>query len=94
MARKLSLAIATAMLLSAAAVNAKDVPSSANETGPVTADHARGAADTRGASAAGSYRNMETQDARSYEVQTPSSVSESAPWLTGQQHMQYGKRMR
>lgn len=78
-------------LAAGAAVYADDAPLSVNESGAVSANHAT--APTNSAPATertGSTR--QTREVRSgsyssgtFEVQTPSSVSESAPWLTGQQ---------
>ena len=70
-----------------AAVYANDGPLSVNESGPVSVDHApapSNAAPAIGRSASApeprELRGMGT----TYEVQTPSSVNESAPWLTVQ----------
>ena len=71
---------------------ADDRPSSVSESGPSRASHhdaspTQRAADARGRSSAspragsGSYE----YGSRSYEVQTPSSVNESAPYSAGDQ---------
>ena len=99
MTRKLSKLIAAGAgalsLLAGAAVYADDAPLSVNESGPMSANHER--APTESSPAVGrSDRQLQTReirgsiysnvnDARSFEVQTPSSLNESAPWLTGQE---------
>ena len=98
MTRKLSRIISAgtaALSLSiAAAVYAHDAPTSVNESGPVSANHE--IAPSSASPAVG--RSNHTTQARelrgpqpfdapgagTFEVQTPSSVNESAPWLTGQ----------
>lgn len=73
-------------LLAGAAVYAHDAPMSVNESGPVSANHQ--IAPTNSEPATGrSQRATEVREVRGpspVEVQTPSSVDESAPWLTGQ----------
>ena len=82
MSRKLFILLAgTALSLSGGLVHATDFPSSPNETGPVTvgtssAVPAIGATDGRAPSG-----TVEFREAGRYEVRTPSSVNESAPWL-------------
>lgn len=81
-------------LAAGAAVYADDAPLSVNETGPVSANHQM--APTESASATGrSGYDRQAREVRggssesgTYEVQTPSSVNESAPWLTGQDRWQ------
>ena len=73
-------------MLAGAAVYADDAPLSVNESGPVSANHE--VAPTNAQPAVGRSRQLEKpreiRGSGSYEVQTPSSVDESAPWLTGQ----------
>jgi hypothetical protein len=90
MAPKLSRFIAAGFgalsLLAGAAVYAQDVPLSVNESGPVPGNH-EVAPSNQSPATGRSGTAAVTRDVRgpyTYEVQTPSSVSESAPWLTGQ----------
>lgn len=82
MSRKLSILLAgTALSLSAGLVHASDFPSSPNETGPVVVESssavpAIGATDERAL-----LGTVEFREAGSYEVRTPSSINESAPWI-------------
>ena len=90
MARKLSTFITAGFgalsLLAGAAVYAHDVPLSVNEAGPVSGNHE--AAPTNKSPATGrsgvATGAREVRGPSTYEVQTPSSVDESAPWLAGQ----------
>ena len=90
MARKLSRFIIASCgavsLLAGAAVYAHDVPLSVNEAGPVPGNHE--VAPTNKSPATGRTSDAtttgEVRGPNTYEVQTPSSVSESAPWLAGQ----------
>ena len=72
-------------MLAGAAVYAHDVPLSVNDAGPVAANHET--APTNAAPAVGrSGQRSQAREMRgsdTFEVQTPSSVNESAPWLTG-----------
>lgn len=92
MVRKLSRVVAAGFgaltLLAGAAVYAHDAPLSVNE-GPVSPNHE--VAPSNSQPALGRSRQVTppreirgSGDSGSYEVQTPSSVDESAPWLTGQ----------
>ena len=89
MVRKLSKVVAAGFgaltLLAGAAVYAHDAPLSVNE-GPVSPNHE--VAPSNAQPAVGRSRQVtqprEVRGPTSYEVQTPSSVDESAPWLTGQ----------
>ena len=73
-------------LLAGAAVYAHDVPLSVNDAGPVAANHE--AAPTNKSPASGrsgaASVTREVRGPNTYEIQTPSSVNESAPWLAGQ----------
>jgi hypothetical protein len=96
MARTISHMIAAgvaALSLSAGAFANDTYPLSANESGPVYPQYStapaqregatRGDAPARDVGATQSNAPAREIGSRSYEVQTPSSVSESAPWLTG-----------
>lgn len=96
MTRNLSQFIAAGLgalaLASGAAVYADDAPLSANESGAISAQHslaaptaASGEVGRSPSAAYGEVRGSQRSDASGsgiFEVQTPSSVSESAPWLT------------
>ena len=90
MSRKLSHAIAAglaALSLSTGALADDTFPLSVNESGPVYPQHATAPAQgaiaaaavgaTKGTAAGGGFGSG------NYEVRTPASVNESAPWLTG-----------
>ena len=90
MTRKVSHLVAAGFaglsLIAGAAVYAHDAPLSVNEAGAVSANHEiapSNAAPAVGRSDLGA-RTRDLRGANTYEVQTPSSVSESAPSLTGQ----------
>lgn len=81
-------------LATGAAVYADDAPASSNESGPVSANHQ--IVPTQSAPATGrSGYDRQAREVRggsygsgTFEVQTPSSVNESAPWLTEQDKRQ------
>ena len=89
-ARKLSTFITAGFgalsLLAGAAVYAHDAPLSVNDSGPVSGNHE--VAPTNKSPATGrsgvAAITRELRGPNTYEVQTPSSVNESAPWLAGQ----------
>ena len=88
MTRKLSSVIAAAIigaLLSVGALANDTFPLSVNETGPVYPQHATVPAYVGASSQTAPARDIRSHSgtSQSYEVQTPSSVNESAPWLTG-----------
>jgi len=87
MTRKVSLTAAAllAASFSAGAFANDTFPLSVNETGPVYPQHASVPAYIGASSQAAPERNIrsDVRDSKSYEVQTRSSVSESAPWRTG-----------
>lgn len=99
MARKISHVIAAGLgalaFGAAAAVYADGAPSSVNESAPVSARHGVPAPTASGSAVGRSGHSSGMRDVRgpsayaasssgTFEVQTPSSVNESAPWLTGQ----------
>lgn len=73
-------------MLAGAAVYAHDAPLSVNDAGPTLPNHE--VAPSNAQPAVGRSRqaaqSREVRGSSSFEVQTPSSVDESAPWLTGQ----------
>ena len=82
MSRKLSILLAaSALSLSGGLGYASDFPTSPNETGPVTVESSRGAPAVGATREDAPLRTVEPRDAGSYEVHTPSSINESAPWL-------------
>ena len=88
MNRKTSLLLAAAVAAATTSVGAlanDTFPLSVNESGPVYAQHERAPVNVGASRADAAQRQLSSQDARSgaIEVQTPASVSESAPWLTG-----------
>ena len=88
-----AIAASAASILAAGAAGATDFPLSVNDAGPVIVEqHAQPAA--QGSTSGGSYREVASDaGARAaYEVRTPSSVDESAPWLTGRQTSTSGAR--
>lgn len=96
MSRKFTAVIASASMalafLAAGGANADDKPVSVNESAPARAGHQTvPTAGQRASEARGGLREsapvrelgFQSSDSRAYEVQTPSSVNESAPWLAG-----------
>jgi hypothetical protein len=82
MSRTLSILLAAAALsLSGGLVHAADFPSSPNETGPVVVENSSVAAALGATRDDAPVRTEQFREAGSYEVRTPSSISESAPWL-------------
>ena len=82
MSRKLSILLAaTALALSGGLVYATDFPSSPNETGHVQVECSSAALATGATRERGPLSTVEFREAGSYEVRTPSSSNESAPWL-------------
>jgi hypothetical protein len=82
MSRKLSILLAAAALsLSSGFVHADGFPSSPNETGPVAIESSSGTAAAGATREDAPLRTVGPRDADSYEVRTPSSINESAPWL-------------
>ena len=84
-------ASATALsMLTAYPAAADDRPSSVSESGPNRASHhdaspTQRRANAQGRSSSSAGAGSYTYGSSSYEVQTPSSVNESAPFLTGNQ---------
>lgn len=72
-------------MLAGAAVYAHDVPLSVNEAGAVAANHETAPSNAAPAVGRSGQRAQpgEVRGSSTFEVQTPSSVNESAPWLTG-----------
>lgn len=72
-------------MLAGAAVYAHDVPLSVNESGPAAANHETAPSNAAPALGRSGQRSQarEIRGSDTVEVQTPSSVNESAPWLTG-----------
>lgn len=95
MSRKYSAILAaTAAALSLAALapaKATDSATSAYETGPVTSHHdlapTERVSDARGRTAAVQDTRSYRFESRGYEVQTPSSVNESEPYVSGGQNV-------
>lgn len=97
MLRKISAALTVSVtalsFLAAAPVVANDFPLSVNESAPTNVDH--GLSPTQkppaapvgrmGQRSGGGEVSARVYGSPTYEVQTPSSVSESAPWRTGGQ---------
>ena len=82
MSRKLSILFtATALSLSGGLVHAAGFPSSPNETGPVQVESSNAAPATGATRERAPSTTVEFREAGSYEVRTPSSSNESAPWL-------------
>lgn len=71
-----------------AAAYADDAPLSVSESGAVSADHQIAPTESAPATGRSGYDSQQREvrggsyDSRTFEVQTPSSVNESAPWLT------------
>ena len=82
MSSKLSILLAaTALSLSGGLVHATDFPSSSNETGPAAVESSSAAPATGATSVRAPLKAAEFREAGSYDVRTPSSINESAPWL-------------
>ena len=96
MSKKFSALLATTTaalsILIAYPAAAHDRPSSVTESGPSRASHhdaspTQRGANARGASSAAAGGGTYARSNDSYEVQTPSSVDDSAPFITGNQRV-------
>ena len=91
MTRKVSHLIAAGFgalsMVAGAAVYAHDAPLSVNEAGPVAANHEVAPSNAAPAAVGRTSTPTQSREVRgsyTFEVHTPSSVNESAPWLAGQ----------